>query len=91
MGQSYADIDGDGIVETSLATNTGKRVDLLGYIKPGKDQLGSKFYFPRNLADGRPLITSKDNELYFETRVNETRIKVKFDLGEMLFKGKVEI
>jgi hypothetical protein len=78
-------------METSLATDTGRRVDLLGYSKPGRDKLGSKFYFPRNLADGSPLITAKDKELCFETCVNETKIKVKFDLGEMHYKGKAEI
>lgn len=77
--------------ETNLATNTGRRVDLLGYVKPGRDRLGTKFYFPRNLADGRPLITVKDEELYFETRVNDTKIKAKFDLRKMLYKGNLEI
>jgi hypothetical protein len=89
-GNELANIDISRIkVETSLSTNTGKRIDLLTYIKPGRDRFGARFCFSRNLADGTSLITAEDKELFFETRVNDSKIKVKFDLGKMIYKGKV--
>ena len=54
---------------TTLATNTGKRVFLSRYDPPGKDGLGAKYYFPRNLPDGEPLVTSADKEIRFETMI----------------------
>jgi hypothetical protein len=77
--------------DTSLAANNGKRVALLSYVPPGPDQLGVKFYFPRYLPDGKPLIKAGTKELLFKTRINNTKIKVKFDLRKMLYRGKLEV
>jgi hypothetical protein len=76
---------------TSLATNTGKRAMLSRYEPPGADRLGAKFYFPRTLPDGTPLLRAGDKELVFEAQINKTRIKGKFDLGKMVSRGKLEI
>jgi len=76
--------------DTILRTSKDRHVGLLTYIKPGEDRLGAKFCFPRNLTDGTPLVTEKDKELTFETRVNNIKIKVKFDPRKMLYKGKLE-
>jgi len=76
---------------TILSTDTGKRVALIQYDRPGTDMLGAKFYFPRTLPDGAPLIGDRDRELRFETRINGKEIKVKFDLRKMRYKGKVEL
>jgi hypothetical protein len=77
--------------ETFLSTETGRRVEILRYDRPSLDMLGAKLYFPRTLPDGRPLITNRDRELRFETRVGGKRIKAKFDLKKMKYKGKLEI
>jgi hypothetical protein len=74
--------------KTSLSTDKGDRVSLARY-EP-HDQLGAKYYFPRARTDGRPLITSGSKELRFETMIQRTRIKVKFDLSKMVYKGKIE-
>jgi len=54
---------------TLLATKTGKRVYLTHYQPPGEDGMGAKFYFPRTLPDGRPLVTTDDREIRFETTI----------------------
>jgi hypothetical protein len=77
--------------DTNLTTNDGRRIALLNCVPPGSDQLGVKFYFPRHLADGTPIITAKDNKLVFETCINDTKIRVRFDLKKMLYRGKLEI
>ncbi len=77
--------------ETSLTTSTGRRVGIMSYIKPGGDRLGAKFYFPRNLPDATPLIAAGDKELLFETRIKNSKIKVKFDLKKTVYRGKTEL
>lgn len=80
----------DLIGATILSTKTGKKVTLIQYDPPGMDMLGAKFYFPRFLPDGRPLIANGDNELRFETRIKGKSVKVKFDLGKMIYRRKLE-
>lgn len=81
----------DLLRETFLSTQTGRRVEILRYDRPSLDMLGAKLYFSRTLPDGRPLITDKDRELRFETRINGKSIKAKFDLKKMRYKRKLEI
>ncbi len=49
------------------------------------------YYFPRNLPDGKPLVAPGDKELRFETLIDKRQVKIKFDLGKMRYKGKLEI
>jgi hypothetical protein len=76
---------------TSLATNTGKKVDLADYRPPDTRQAGATYYFPKNLPDGIPLVSGSDKELIFETVINQKQVKIKFDLGKLKYKGKLEI
>jgi len=78
------------IAQTSLKTNTN-RVALARYELPGPDGLGAKYYFPRKLASGAPLIAAGDKELTFETRINKSKVRAKFDLKKMSYSGKPEI
>lgn len=73
---------------TFLSTDAGNRASLARF-EP-HDQLGDKYYFPRALTDGRPLIDQGCKELRFETTIQRTRIKVKFDLSKMVYKGRIE-
>jgi hypothetical protein len=79
------------VVITSLATNTGKRAELADYQPPGTKQPGAMYFFPRNLPDGTPLIKDGDQELLFETVINGRQVSLKFDLGKLKYKGKLEI
>lgn len=79
------------IANTNLATNTGKRVALEYYGPPERKLAGALYYFPRNLPDGTPLVSSGDKELRFETVINKRRVRVKFDLSKMTYNGKLEI
>jgi hypothetical protein len=76
--------------ETKLTTSTGKTASLFDY-EPPDSHFGARFYFPRNLPDGQPLVTSADKELLFETWRNDHRIRVKFKLRKMLYRGKLEM
>ncbi len=76
---------------TFLAINEARKLHLVRYDPPGLDGLGAKFYFPRTLPDGSPFVQPGDKELRFETRIDGGRIKVKFDLRKMMYKGKLEI
>ena len=57
------------VANTFLATSTGRKVFLTGYDPPGQDGLGAKYYFPRKLSDGTPLVTTADKEIRFETMI----------------------
>jgi hypothetical protein len=76
---------------TSLSTNTGKRIELENYTPPGTNGAGAMYYFPRNLPDGTPLVAGADKELLFETVINKRPVKIKFDLRKLKYKGKLEI
>jgi hypothetical protein len=52
---------------TSLTTDTGRKVYLVRYDPPGPEGLGAKFYFPRNLPDGSALVAKEDKQIRFET------------------------
>jgi hypothetical protein len=87
-----SDVDQSKIVViTSLSTNTGKRVELANYQPPGTGGAGALYYFPRKLPDGKPLVTTADKELLFETVINKRQIKIRFDLGKLKYKGSLEI
>jgi hypothetical protein len=93
LEEPYGDeLSGADISElrASLVTGTGKRVAIVDYKPPGPDLLGAKLYFPRDLPDGSPFITAGDKELRFEAFMNNTRIKARFDLKRMKYKGKLE-
>lgn len=60
----------DLTTNTSLTTKTGKRVYLTRYEPPAQDGLGAKYYFPRKLEDGTPLVGPEDGEVRFETIIN---------------------
>ena len=76
---------------TFLASGRDGRVSAVHYEPPHSDWLGAKFYFPRYLPGGTPLITAKDKELKFETRIGGRKIKAKFDLRKLQYKGTLEI
>ena len=76
--------------ETILSTDTGKQVHLLKYVPPGQDRFGARYYFPRYLASGAPLLGTNDKELQFETRIDNHPVKVKFDLKKMRYEGQLE-
>jgi len=76
---------------TRLSTNVGKIVSLFEYKPPGRDWSGARFYFSRTLPNGQPLVTSADEELSFETFMNRRKIRVKFELRKMLYRGKLEL
>ncbi len=59
---------GDLQADTTLSTDTGKKVSLKNYIPPTPDGTGAKFVFPRFLPDGTPLLTDGDRVLRFRTR-----------------------
>lgn len=86
-GLSTSDLAG----KTFLLTRTGKKAQLLRYEPPGDDLLGAKFYFPRKLSDGTLLATEADKELQFETIIRGKKVKVRFDLNKLVYKGKLEI
>ena len=58
---------------TFLATSGGKKAYLTRYEPPGKDGLGAKFFFPRLLKDGTPLVTLQDKEIRFQTTLENLR------------------
>ena len=81
----------DWLGNTFLSTSHGKRAEIVRYDPPGLDSLGAKFYFLRRLHDGSALIGNRDTDLQFETRIGGRRVRVKFDLRKMMYKGKLQI
>jgi len=90
----------DLVARTFLSTDGGKKVALAKYDPLGENGYGVKFYFPRGLPDGTPLVTSANKEIRFETvitlpkeqieRKNIT-ISCKWDPRKMLYNGKLEL
>jgi hypothetical protein len=78
------------IADARLETDSGKQLKVSRYEPPGKDRLGAKFFFERKLPDCSPFIAAGDRELRFETSLNDRKLKVKFDLKKMRYKGKLE-
>lgn len=76
---------------TYLTTPTGKHITLDHYVPLGEDNLGAKFYFPRNALNGAPIIVKEDKELRFESRIQGKKIQVRFNLTNLVYQGKLEI
>jgi hypothetical protein len=55
--------------------------------KPHNFAMPGKLFF----CGWHSLFSSMDKELQFETVINKRRVRVKFDLSKMKYKGKLEI
>jgi hypothetical protein len=83
---------------TFLSTDGGKKVALAKYDSLGENGYGVKFYFPRTLPDGTPLVAAANKEIRFDTllvlpkeRSPETKsiaVNAKWDLKKMVLGGK---
>jgi hypothetical protein len=78
------------MANTFLETDSGKRMKISRYMPPGRDGLGAKLIFKRKLPDGTPFITETDKDLRLELRLKYHKVKVKFDLSKMMYRGKLE-
>ena len=77
--------------ETYLETKTKKRLPLLDYLPPTRENRRvALFIFPRE-EDGKPLLTLEDKEVTFHTRLDNLTLKCKFKLKDMVVNGKLEI
>jgi hypothetical protein len=84
--------------QTFLSTDGGKKVALAKYDSLGENGYGVKFYFPRNLPDGTPLIAAGNKEIRFDSvivlpkeqspEIKSIAVNAKWDLKKMLFGGK---
>lgn len=84
--------------KTFLSTDGGKKVALAKYDSLGENGYGVKFYFPRTLPDGTPLVAASNKEIRFDTvlvlpkeQSPETKsiaVNVKWDLRKMVLGGK---
>ena len=84
--------------QTFLSTDGGKKVALARYDSLGENGYGVKFYFPRNLPDGTPLVTASNKEIRFDTliilpkeqgaEIKSVPVNAKWDPKKMLFGGK---
>lgn len=99
MSQALDNIQTDDLkARTFLATDAGKKVALAKYDHLGESGYGVKFYFPRNLPSGSPLVAASNKELRFETVISlpkqlrqelmSVTVSVKWDLKKMVFNGK---
>ncbi len=76
---------------TYLQTKTGKRIPLLDYHPPTREnERVALFIFPRE-EDGKSLITLEDKEVTFTTRLDNLTLRCKFKLKDMVINGKLEI
>jgi hypothetical protein len=66
------------VSDTSLETDTGKRLNLLRYVPPSNDS--AEFIFKSKLPDGTSFITIEDKELRFKTQINDRKINVKIKI-----------
>lgn len=64
MSLSLADLKNN----TFLASNTGKKVYIEDYRPPSAQGNPAMFVFPRQTADGQPLLTRGDKTLRFQTK-----------------------
>ena len=84
--------------QTFLSTDGGKKVALVKYDSLGENGYGVKFYFPRTLPDGSPLVTASNKELRLDTmlvlpkdkspEIKSIAVNAKWDLKKMMFGGK---
>ncbi len=71
--------------------SSGGRVYAVAYVppRPEKDE-PALFFFPRQ-ANGRPIVGEKDKEVTFGVEGAERRIRVEFELGDMVYEGKLAL
>lgn len=84
--------------QTFLSTDGGKKVALAKYDSLGESGYGVKFYFPRTLPDGTPLVAASNKEIRFDTmivlpkdqspEIKSIAVNAKWDLRKMVFGGK---
>jgi len=77
--------------ETCLQTKTQKKIQLLDYLPPTRDNKKVAFFiFPRE-EDGKPLLTLEDKEVAFFIQLGNLNLKCKFKLKDMVVNGKLEL
>lgn len=75
---------------TYLERKDGKRVSLVDYRIPAKeDGMGIKFIFPRTI-DGKPFLSSENNNVRFVCEFDKLRINKNFNISNMMYNGKSE-
>jgi hypothetical protein len=84
--------------QTRLSTDAGKKVPLAKYDPLGENGYGVKFYFPRHLPDGSPLVAAGNKEIRFDTTIplpkrqdierKSVTVTAKWDPRKMLYQGK---
>ncbi len=79
------------MAEAFLTTEKGKRIPLARYEDPRDDRLGAKLYFPRLRPDGRPSVSLEDKQIELEFPILDKKITAKFDLGMLLYRGRLEL
>jgi hypothetical protein len=85
--------------QTRLSTDGGKKVPLAKYDPLGENGYGVKFYFPRHLPDGSPLVAAGNKEIRFDTTIPLPKrqdierkfvaVTAKWDPRKMLYQGKL--
>ena len=77
--------------ETYLQTKTQKKIQLLDYLPPTRDNKKVAFFiFPRE-EEGKPLLPLEDKEVTFFTRLANLSLKGKLKLKDMVVNGKLEL
>jgi hypothetical protein len=84
--------------QTRLSTDAGKKVPLAKYDPLGENGYGVKFYFPRHLPDGSPLVAAGNKEIRFDITIplpkredierKSITVTAKWDPRKMLYQGK---
>lgn len=75
---------------TYLERKDGKRVSLIDYRVPAKeDGIGVNFVFPRTV-DGKPLLSAENANVRFVCEFNKLKINRSFKISEMMYDGKIE-
>jgi hypothetical protein len=82
----FSDLEGSAF----LATDS-RKVPIARFAPPSNDHLGAKFYFPRHLPLGNDWVTRRDKKLHFNLQIPRTTITATFDLGKLIYNGKLEI
>ena len=91
-GEELSRMDASSLMQNArLSTNTGKKVQLMDYRPAGAGWITAQLLFPRYLPDRRPLVAFGDNELLLETRISGKRVRAKFNLSKMVYKGRLEL
>lgn len=76
--------------DTYLQRGDGKRVYLTEYVPPGRDGVGARFVFPRQL-DNEPFLTPTSSTIRFISVLDDS---IKFDMifkvKEMIVDGELE-